>query len=82
MIRELFQLSQTLLQQRFRSHAVSLREVVERRCDLRDALQESLVRLLRLQPDGFPTFMRVKKLLRVELFYSSPEQCDASLASA
>lgn len=67
--RELFQLLQSFLKQRFCSLAVSLRMVVECRGYLRDALQKCLVRLRCLEPDGLPTLMRVEKLFRVELVH-------------
>ena len=71
--RKLLDLVQSFGQQRFCSLPVVAREMMERRGYLRDALQKSLVRFRRHQPNSLPSLVCVEELLRVELLHSLPE---------
>jgi hypothetical protein len=55
-------------QQRFKSPSISPRVVMKRRRNLNQPLQKFLVRFARAKPDGFPRFVRLKKLSRIEKF--------------
>lgn len=70
---ELFQLDQTLAEQRLRAQSVATRVMVKRRGRLDHPLKKSLVRFGGREPDFLPRFMSLEKPAMVELFYSAGE---------
>jgi hypothetical protein len=54
--------------------AIRSRIVMERRCDLDQALQEHFFRIESLQPDFLPMFVGFKKAPGIEVFKSLPKQ--------
>ena len=54
--------------------AIRSRIVMERRCDLDQALQEHFFRIESLQPDFLPMFVGFKKASGIEVFKSLPKK--------
>ena len=73
-IREIADAAQTGLQKIFRPAVIAAPVVVKRGGDLNDSLQESLLRLGRLQPDFFPGLVSFKETAIVEMFDTLAER--------
>src|SRR6202035_2997446 len=73
-VRKPLDLCESGLQKVLSALAICSRIVMERRCDLDQALQEHFFRIESLQPDCLPMFVGFKKAPGIEVFKSLPKK--------